>query len=234
MSYYRKKVYDSHNVDSGLNARTGQVVEVLRELTDREADIADVGRMFHVRFADGFETDVFEDELEVHDTVKIIVDGTNTFQVVDSVPLGYVIWNIGNNMADGYLPLCQVGGPDGCQVNPDTLKAVKCDGSQTIPEEYRTESKNRHSCTYRRLAWNEPSPTIVNWRKPPLIHPLENRTLTVAEAKALQGLPKDFRICGTLGQMQQQVGNSVPVAIGEFIKRCILRILQAQRQVQFA
>ena len=104
----------------------------------------------------------------------------------------------------------------------------------SIPEEYRTESKNRHSCTYRRLAWNEPSPTIVNWRKPPLIHPLENRTLTVAEAKALQGLPKDFRICGTLGQMQQQVGNSVPVAIGEFIKRCILRILQAQRQVQFA
>lgn len=125
MSYYRKKVYDSHNGDSGLNARTGQVVEVLRELTEEEADIADVGRMFHVRFADGFETDVFEDELEVHDTVKIIVDGTNTFQVVDSVPLGYVIWNIGNNMADGYLPLCQVGGPDGCQVNPDTLKAVK-------------------------------------------------------------------------------------------------------------
>ena len=104
----------------------------------------------------------------------------------------------------------------------------------SIPEEYRTESKNRHSCTYRRLAWNEPSPTIVNWRKPPLIHPLENRTLTVAEAKALQGLPKDFRICGTLGQMQQQVGNSVPVAIGEFIKRCILRILQTQRRVQFA
>lgn len=103
-----------------------------------------------------------------------------------------------------------------------------------IPEKYRTESKNRHSCTYRRLAWNEPSPTIVNWRKPPLIHPLKNRTLTVAEAKALQGLPKDFRICGTLGQMQQQVGNSVPVAIGEFIKRCILRILQAQRQAQFA
>ena len=96
----------------------------------------------------------------------------------------------------------------------------------SIPEEYRTESKNRHSCTYRRLAWNEPSPTIVNWRKPPLIHPLENRTLSVAEAKALQGLPKDFRICGTLGQMQQQVGNSVPVAIGNCIKNCILRMLQ--------
>lgn len=97
---------------------------------------------------------------------------------------------------------------------------------QDIPEEYRTNSKNRHSCTYRRLAWNEPSPTIVNWRKPPLIHPLEDRTLTVAEAKALQGLPGDFRICGTLGQKQQQVGNSVPVALGRYIKNAVLALLQ--------
>lgn len=96
----------------------------------------------------------------------------------------------------------------------------------SIPEEYQTGSKNRHSCTYRRLAWNEPSPTIVNWRKPPLIHPTENRTLTVAEAKALQGLPKDYKICGTLGQMQQQVGNCVPVAIGTYIKNCILKMLE--------
>lgn len=96
-----------------------------------------------------------------------------------------------------------------------------------IPEEYRTSSANRHSCTYRRLAWDEPSPTIVNWRKPPLIHPLENRTLTVAEAKALQGLPGDFRICGSLGQKQQQVGNSVPVAIGRYIKNAVLRALQS-------
>lgn len=96
---------------------------------------------------------------------------------------------------------------------------------ENIPEEYRTESKNRHSCTYRRLSLDAPSPTIVNWRKPPLIHPTEDRTLTVAEAKALQGLPGHFRICGTLGQMQQQVGNSVPVAIGRFIKNAILATL---------
>lgn len=101
----------------------------------------------------------------------------------------------------------------------------------SIPEEYRTESKNRHSCTYRRLAMNEPSPTIVNWRKPPIIHPTEDRTLTVAEAKALQGLPGDFKICGTLGQ-KQQVGNSVPVAIGKFIKQCVLAMLQLQAAEQ--
>ena len=104
----------------------------------------------------------------------------------------------------------------------------------SIPEEYRTESKNRHSCTYRRLAWNEPAPTITNWRKPPLIHPLEDRTLTVAEAKALQGLPKDFRVCGTLGQKQQQIGNCVPVAIGRYIKSCLLRMLEGGLKAQCA
>ena len=132
MSYFPKRVFDSYGGDSSLNDRTGHVVDVLRELTKEEADIADVGRMFHVRFADGFETDVFEDELYPRDTIKTIVDGKNVFQVVDYIPLGYVIWNIGPNMAEGYLPLCQVGGEDGCHVNPATLKVIKCDGAQTI------------------------------------------------------------------------------------------------------
>lgn len=113
---------------------------------------------------------------------------------------------------------------------PDTVKRMSFvpqgGNFESIPEEYRTASRNRHSCTYRRLDLSAPSPTIVNWRKPPLIHPTENRTLTVAEAKALQGLPGNFRIFGSLGQMQQQVGNSVPVAIGRFIKTALLRLLE--------
>lgn len=97
----------------------------------------------------------------------------------------------------------------------------------SIPEEYRTKGKNRHSCTYRRIALLEPAPTIVNWRKPPIIHPTENRTLSVAEAKALQGLPGTFRICGSLGEMQQQVGNCVPVALGRYIKNALMSMLDA-------
>lgn len=62
----------------------------------------------------------------------------------------------------------------------------------SIPEEYRTESKNRHSCTYRRLAWNEPAPTITNWRKPPLIHRWKTARLRWPKprrCKACEGLP---------------------------------------------
>lgn len=66
---------------------------------------------------------------------KIILESyynKHEFELVDSVPLGYKIWNIGKNMIDGYLPLVQVGGYDGCQVNTRTMKAIKADGAQTI------------------------------------------------------------------------------------------------------
>lgn len=59
-----------------------------------------------------------------------------TFEVVDSVPSGYMIWNIGKNMVDGYLPLCRLSAcqpfPGGRNIEVDTLKAIKCDGAQII------------------------------------------------------------------------------------------------------
>lgn len=62
-----------------------------------------------------------------------IISGNHEFELVDSIPYGgYRIWNIGKNMVDGYLPLVQTGGYDGCQVNIRTMKAIKVDGAQTI------------------------------------------------------------------------------------------------------
>ena len=63
---------------------------------------------------------------------EVITNGRHEFEVIDYVPPGYVIWNIGKNMIDGYLPIVQVGGYNGCQVNTNTMKAIKVDGAQTI------------------------------------------------------------------------------------------------------
>ena len=57
------KIFDTHGADSSLNTRSGQKVEVLRPLTDKEADLFETGPMHRVRFPDGFESDAFEDEL---------------------------------------------------------------------------------------------------------------------------------------------------------------------------
>ena len=55
----------------------------------------------------------------------------HTFEIIDHVPAGYQIWNIGKNMTDGYLPLCKVI-PNSYDVEINTLKAIKMDGAQVI------------------------------------------------------------------------------------------------------
>ena len=49
--------------DTELSKYNGTVVEIIRPLTDTECDIEDVGNMYKARFFDGYERDVFEDEL---------------------------------------------------------------------------------------------------------------------------------------------------------------------------
>lgn len=63
--------------------------------------------------------------------MQTVTSGEHTFELVESVPKEYRIWNIGKNMIDGYLPLVQVGGYDGCQVVGE-MKAIKVDQAQTI------------------------------------------------------------------------------------------------------
>ena len=89
------------------------------------------------------------------------------------------------------------------------------------------ELLDRHSNVYRRLDLNKPSVTITNWRKVNLIHPTENRILSVAEASAIMGLGKDFKFYGSINDRQQQVGNGVTQAIASFAKSVIKTHLYA-------
>lgn len=56
-----KKIFNT--TDSELKKYNGTEVEVIRPLTEKECDIEDVGNMYKARFYDGYERDVFEDEL---------------------------------------------------------------------------------------------------------------------------------------------------------------------------
>lgn len=65
-------------------------------------------------------------------TMEYLKHGQYTYELVDYVPKGYEIWNIGHHMKDGYLPIVESGGYDGCQVILETMKAIKLDGAQTV------------------------------------------------------------------------------------------------------
>lgn len=61
-----------------------------------------------------------------------VSNGKHTFEIVDRIPKGYNIWNIG--AVEEYLPLCEPEDQEGFsyKVNVNTLKAIKCDKAQEI------------------------------------------------------------------------------------------------------
>ena len=94
------------------------------------------------------------------------------------------------------------------KARPDTIKKMdQVRPGHNFKDIKGMENLDRHSNVYRRLAMDEPSVTITNWRKVTLMPPVGNRILSVAEAAALMGLKKGFQFFGTLNDRQQQVGN---------------------------
>jgi DNA (cytosine-5)-methyltransferase 1 len=87
--------------------------------------------------------------------------------------------------------------------------------------------ENCHRWLYRRLREDRPSVTISNFRKNMLIHPWQDRTLSVREAARLQGLMDHFRLFGNLQSQQQQVANAVPPAVAKAVVKEVVRALGA-------
>jgi len=89
-----------------------------------------------------------------------------------------------------------------------------------------TSTKHTHSGIYKRLEANKPAVTIANYRKSMLIHPFEDRGLSLREAARLQSFPDSFKFEGTLSFQQQQVGNAVPPLLAKTIFTQILHLDQ--------
>ncbi len=97
---------------------------------------------------------------------------------------------------------------------------------ENIPARLMKNYSNRDRChewIYRRLSVDEPSVVIGNYRKNMLIHPTQDRGLSVREAARLQSFPDTFEFEGTIGLQQQQVGNAVPPLLAKAVFSSILR-----------
>lgn len=96
---------------------------------------------------------------------------------------------------------------------------------ENIPPEMMENYSDRTRChtgIYRRLRASEPSVVIGNYRKNMLIHPFEDRGLSVREAARLQSFPDSFQFKGSIGLQQQQVGNAVPPLLAKAVFETIV------------
>jgi len=94
-----------------------------------------------------------------------------------------------------------------------------------IPEHLMQNYADKSRChqwIYRRLDANKPAVVITNFRKSMLIHPLENRGLSVREAARLQSFPDTFIFKGSIEFQQQQVANAVPPLLAQAVASSIM------------
>ncbi|MBU1663791.1 MAG: DNA cytosine methyltransferase [Gammaproteobacteria bacterium] len=84
-----------------------------------------------------------------------------------------------------------------------------------------------HSDVYGRINPNEPGPTMttacVNPSKGRFVHPTEHHGITVRQAARFQTFPDDFVFKGGLMAAGVQIGNAVPIDLGEMLLRAVSR-----------
>lgn len=96
-----------------------------------------------------------------------------------------------------------------------------------------TNRSRTHDNIYHRLEEKEPAPTITNFRKQMVVHPTQDRLLSIREAARLQSFPDDYVFeANGICAMQQMVGNAVPVLLAEAIGSTVVDHLEKAKNTK--
>jgi DNA (cytosine-5)-methyltransferase 1 len=120
---------------------------------------------------------------------------------------------------------------DGARYSPNRLRFFKMlKAGQTwrnLPKHLQAEaikgafySGGGRTSYFRRLSWDKPAPTLTcspTQNSTGLCHPDEDRPLNIAEYARIQQFPDDWIFCGPLSARYRQIGNAIPVGLGEAI-----------------
>jgi len=113
--------------------------------------------------------------------------------------------------------------PGGCWINLP----------QKIKEEYMGTSINSGGGKRgmaRRISWEEPCLTLTtspSQKQTERCHPEETRPFTIREYARIQTFPDNWFFCGSKSSQYKQIGNAVPVKLGEVIGKQIIKALNS-------
>ena len=89
------------------------------------------------------------------------------------------------------------------------------------PSEQRSDARS-----FKRLAWDQASPTVAFGHREIHVHPSGLRRLSIHEAMCLQGFPVSFVLEGNLSEQVEQVSNAVPPPLARSVARAVRRALR--------
>lgn len=115
--------------------------------------------------------------------------------------------------------------PGGCWVDlPNKVKKEAMGGAADTDDPKRKGKQGGRRGFYRRLSWDQPSPTLVtspSQMATCICHPDEDRPLTIREYARIQGFPDDWDFVGSTSQKYRMIGEAVPVGLAEVIAKTI-------------
>lgn len=194
-----------YNVDAKVLTATDYLVPQIRK------------RVFFIGFKEGtpsFPSPLTDKPITVGDSIMDLPElGLNDGQEEWELENGLLIYN---HTSVGLSPLnlqriCHIPEGGNCLDIPNHLQRAKI-----------------YQSAYRRLDREKPSYTIhTHFRDEFLIHPTQDRVVTVREAARLQSFPDSFRFVGPKSREGQHgaVGNAVPPLMAKAIGDHILKTL---------
>ncbi|KAI4304846.1 hypothetical protein MLD38_040309 [Melastoma candidum] len=133
----------------------------------------------------------------------------------------------GANFRD--LPGVHVRPDNKVEWDPDVPRVCLKSGKPLVPD-YAMSFVDGHSTKpFGRLWWDQTVPTVVTRAEPhnqAILHPEQDRVLSIRENARLQGFPDYYKLCGPIKQRYIQVGNAVAVPVGRALGYALARALQ--------
>ncbi|KAL8536466.1 hypothetical protein ACS0TY_011903 [Phlomoides rotata] len=120
----------------------------------------------------------------------------------------------GANFRD--LPGVIVGDDNVVRRDPTIEPVMLPTGRPLVPDCVLTYEHGKSRRPYSRLWWDETVSTLVTFphiRCQAILHPEQDRVLTIRECARLQGFPDYYKFCGTTRERYCQVGNAVSIPV---------------------
>lgn len=133
----------------------------------------------------------------------------------------------GGNFRD--LPGVRVRPDKKVEWDPEVPRQYLSSGKPLVPDYAMTFVNGSSSKPFARLWWDETVPTVVTRAEPhnqAIMHPEQDRVLTIRENARLQGFPDYYQLCGPIKERYIQVGNAVAVPVARALGYALGRAFQ--------